>query len=88
MHLHSPSLVLVPDTFLSGSEGAATATGKKPISSSMLVDIIQEEFPGVPVEPIGRKYWNDTGGMLHWLHTFIYFNFFTPRPRVPSPTLR
>lgn len=31
----------------------------------MLVEYIYEEFPGVPVEPIGRKYWNETGGASH-----------------------
>ncbi|KAJ7938405.1 muts domain V-domain-containing protein [Mycena leptocephala] len=54
MHLHPPVLVLVPDTFLSASDGSPL---------SMLVEYIYEEFPGVPVEPIGRKYWNETGGM-------------------------
>ncbi|KAJ7701550.1 muts domain V-domain-containing protein [Mycena rosella] len=53
MHLHPPVLVLVPDTFISSSG----------VSSSMLVEYIYEEFPGVPVEPIGRKYWNETGGL-------------------------
>ncbi|KAJ6578861.1 muts domain V-domain-containing protein [Mycena vulgaris] len=51
MHLHPPILVLVPDTFISSS------------GASMLVEYIYEEFPGVPVEPIGRKYWNETGGL-------------------------
>ncbi|KAJ7271034.1 muts domain V-domain-containing protein [Mycena rebaudengoi] len=54
MHLHPPVLVLVPDTFLSTAEGT---------TASMLVEFIYEEFPGVPVEPIGRKYWNETGGL-------------------------
>ncbi|KAJ6554549.1 muts domain V-domain-containing protein [Mycena capillaripes] len=54
MHLHPPVLVLVPDTFLSTSDASPL---------SMLVEYIYEEFPGVPVEPIGRKYWNETGGL-------------------------
>ncbi|KAJ7160996.1 muts domain V-domain-containing protein [Mycena filopes] len=54
MHLHPPVLILVPDTFLSSSEVSPT---------SLLVEYIYEEFPGVPVEPIGRKYWNETGGL-------------------------
>ncbi|KAJ7203701.1 hypothetical protein C8J57DRAFT_1620051 [Mycena rebaudengoi] len=54
MHLHPPVLVLVPDTFLSTAEGT---------TASLLVEFIYEEFPGVPVEPIGRKYWNETGGV-------------------------
>lgn len=37
----------------------------------MLVEYIYEEFPGVPVEPIGRKYWNEAGGMLMPLHLGI-----------------
>ncbi|KAF7326661.1 MutS 4 [Mycena venus] len=54
MHLHPPALVLVPDTFLSTSDASP---------ASMLVEYIYEEFPGVPVEPIGRKYWNEIGGL-------------------------
>ncbi|KAJ7042872.1 muts domain V-domain-containing protein [Mycena alexandri] len=54
MHLHPPVLVLVPDTFLSSSDASPP---------SLLVEYIYEEFPGVPVEPIGRKYWNETGGL-------------------------
>lgn len=56
MHLHLPLLILVPDTFLSISDG-------KP--SSLLVQYIQEEFPFVTVEPVARKYWNDSVG--EWL---------------------
>ncbi|KAJ7938393.1 muts domain V-domain-containing protein [Mycena leptocephala] len=58
MHLHPPVLVLVPDTFLSTSDGSPL---------SMLVEYIYEEFPGVPVEPIGRKYWNETGEFVSQL---------------------
>ncbi|KAJ7353331.1 muts domain V-domain-containing protein [Mycena albidolilacea] len=54
MHLHPPVTVLVPDTFLSTSDAS---------SPSMLVEYIYEEFPGVPVEPIGRKYWNEINGL-------------------------
>ncbi|KAK7055436.1 muts 4 [Favolaschia claudopus] len=54
MHLHPPLLVLVPDTFISAADGS---------TSSLLVGYINEEFPGVPIEPIGRKYWNETGGL-------------------------
>lgn len=55
-------LILVPDTFISVSDAALGASGKAPASSSMLIQFIQEEFPAVPLEPIGRKYWNDAGG--------------------------
>ncbi|KAJ7153512.1 muts domain V-domain-containing protein [Mycena crocata] len=54
MHLHPPMMVLVPDTFLSSTDASPP---------SLLVEYIYEEFPGVPVEPIGRKYWNETGGL-------------------------
>lgn len=60
MHLHSPSLVLVPDTFLAASD---TNLGKRSASNSLLVEYIREEFPGVQLEPVGRRYWNDTGGL-------------------------
>lgn len=65
MHIHSPSLVLVPDTFLSGSEkpsNSRRSSGSSNLSSSLLVQYIEEEFPGVPIEPVARKYWNDVGG--------------------------
>ncbi|KAF7344644.1 MutS 4 [Mycena venus] len=54
MHLHPPALVLVPDTSLSTSDTS---------SPSVLVEYIYEEFPGVPVQPIGKKYWDKTGGL-------------------------
>jgi DNA mismatch repair protein MSH4 len=58
MHLHMPSVVLVPDTFLAGSD----MSSKNSASTSVLVQYIQEEFPGVPIEPVARKYWNEGGG--------------------------
>jgi DNA mismatch repair protein MSH4 len=58
MHLHMPSVVLVPDTFLAGGE----MPKKRSASTSALVQYIQEEFPGVPVEPVARRYWNEGGG--------------------------
>ncbi|KAF8639396.1 hypothetical protein AX17_001521 [Amanita inopinata Kibby_2008] len=63
MHLHTPCIVLVPDTFLSASDGAFAPGGKRSSSTSMLVEYVSEEFPGVAVEPVGRKYWNDAGGL-------------------------
>ena len=59
MHLHSPSLVLVPDTFIATPD---SVSGKKSSSTSLLVGYICEEFPGAQLEPVGRRYWNDTGG--------------------------
>lgn len=74
MHLHSPSLVLVPDTFLAASD---TNLGKRSASNSLLVEYIREEFPGVQLEPVGRRYWNDTGGGCNADHRFntimLYF---------------
>lgn len=55
--MHMPSLILVPDTALDGGD----ASSKK---SSIFVNYVQEEFPGVPIEPVLRKYWNDGGGKL------------------------
>lgn len=68
MHLHAPCSVLVPDTFLSVADGAFVSGGKRSSSSaSMLVEYIQEEFPGVALEPVGRKYWNDAAGTFFFL---------------------
>ena len=64
MHLHAPCTVLVPDTFLSVVDGAFVSGGKRSSSTSMLVEYIREEFPGVALEPVGRKYWNDSAGIL------------------------
>ncbi|TFK42146.1 muts domain V-domain-containing protein [Crucibulum laeve] len=63
MHLHMPSLVLVPDTFLSAPDAALAPAGKRASSTSMLVEYIKEEFPEVQLEPVRRRYWNDTGGL-------------------------
>lgn len=62
MHLHYPSVVLVPDTFLSASDATFAPSGKRAASTSLLVEYIQEEFPGAQIETVGRKYWNDGGG--------------------------
>ncbi|KII94447.1 hypothetical protein PLICRDRAFT_428887 [Plicaturopsis crispa FD-325 SS-3] len=59
MHLHTPALILVPDTFISANE----ISGQRPASSSLLVQFIQEEFPAIRVEPVARKYWNDNSGL-------------------------
>ena len=62
MHLHRPALVLVPDTFVASADGQTTSGGKRVNSTSVLVEAIEDEFPGVPVEAVGRKYWNETSG--------------------------
>ena len=51
--------MLVPDTFIAAPD---TVSGKKSTSTSLLVGYIREEFPAVQLEPVGRRYWNDTGG--------------------------
>ncbi|KZT24709.1 hypothetical protein NEOLEDRAFT_1156682 [Neolentinus lepideus HHB14362 ss-1] len=62
MHIHYPSLIIVPDTFLSLADALGHTSGKRPLSTSLLVQCIQEEFPDVPIEPVLRKYWNETAG--------------------------
>ncbi|KAI0344201.1 hypothetical protein BDW22DRAFT_1412762 [Trametopsis cervina] len=63
MHLHYPSLVLVPDTFLSLSDASIVSGGKRPRTTSLLVQSILEEFESVPIEPVLRKCWSDTAGL-------------------------
>ena len=54
--MHMPSLILVPDTAMAADGDASSA------KSSIFLNYVQEEFPGVLVEPVARKYWNDGGG--------------------------
>jgi DNA mismatch repair protein MSH4 len=76
MHIHSPSLVLIPDTFLSASDAALAPSGKRSASTSLLVEYISEEFPGVQIAAVGRRYWNDAGGKLSWTSLFRCFERF------------
>jgi DNA mismatch repair protein MSH4 len=62
MHLHYPTTVLVPDTFLSAPDAAFAPSGKRSTATSLLVEYIGEEFPESQIEPVSRKYWNDGGG--------------------------
>jgi DNA mismatch repair protein MSH4 len=62
IHLHNPTLILIPDTFLSISDASMASSAKASSSTSFLVQSIQEEFPGTPVEPVARKHWNDQAG--------------------------
>lgn len=58
MHVHWPSVVLVPETFVAHAHGAdAVNTG-----SSLLARFVTEEFPEARVEPVPRKWWNDSAG--------------------------
>ncbi|KAH8823418.1 muts domain V-domain-containing protein [Flagelloscypha sp. PMI_526] len=63
LQLYNPSLILVPDTFLSASDAALAAPGKNAASTSLLVECLREEFPYSPIEVVGRKYWNDASGL-------------------------
>ncbi|EGN92714.1 hypothetical protein SERLA73DRAFT_172695 [Serpula lacrymans var. lacrymans S7.3] len=63
MHIHPPSLILVPDTFMSAADVSLASTGKNSSTTSHLVQYIAEEFPDIAVEPVARKYWNDGGGL-------------------------
>lgn len=62
MNLHNTVLVLVPDTSLAHVDASAPASAKFAASTSLLVQCIQDEFPGVPIEPVLRKYWNEEPG--------------------------
>jgi DNA mismatch repair protein MSH4 len=62
IHLHNPSLILVPDTFLSATDAPLASSTKTPTSTSLLVQYIAEEFPDVPIQPVARKYWNEQAG--------------------------
>jgi DNA mismatch repair protein MSH4 len=65
MHLHYPVLILIPDTFLSPKDNLWPSSGKPSSSMSLLVQSLYDEFPGVPVEPVLRKYWNEDAGISH-----------------------
>src|SRR5712672_2440439 len=62
MHLHNPILILIPDTFLSSKDNLGPSSGNTSSSTSLLVKFIYDEFPGVPVEPVLRKYWSEDAG--------------------------
>jgi DNA mismatch repair protein MSH4 len=72
MHLHYPSLILIPDTFLSSKDNLGPSCGKPSGSTSLLVHCLYDEFPGVPVEPVLRKYWNEDAGISH-IYASEYF---------------
>ena len=67
LHIHSPAVILVPDTFLTAAEASMLPSGKRSGSTSLLLEFIEEEFPNVPLEPIGRRYWNEHNGAYHLL---------------------
>jgi len=55
MHIYYPSLVLVPNTFIPPHSSSDVKT-------SLLIDCIEGDFEDVPIEPVKRKYWNETVG--------------------------
>ena len=81
LHLHNPFLVLVPETFLSSSDAALAPAGKRSPSTSLLVQYILEEFPGVQIEPVARRYWNDSAGNSHTVFSNTLISNIV-RPRV------
>ncbi|EIN13274.1 hypothetical protein PUNSTDRAFT_109550 [Punctularia strigosozonata HHB-11173 SS5] len=60
--IRSPSVLLVPDTSLSAGDASFASGFRKPPVTSILVRLLEEEF-SVPIEPVMRKYWNDTAGL-------------------------
>ncbi|KAL5495776.1 MSH4 [Sanghuangporus weigelae] len=67
LHLHYPSVVIVPDTFLSDTDASVNSSTRHAVNASLLVQCIQGEFPHVPIEPVLRKYWNEESG-LHFVN--------------------
>ncbi|KAI0369881.1 hypothetical protein BV20DRAFT_1036163 [Pilatotrama ljubarskyi] len=63
LHIHNPSMILVPDTFLSLTDVSLPSGANKSQTTSLLVQCITDEFDGVPIEPVMRKYWNETAGL-------------------------
>ncbi|KAJ8463218.1 hypothetical protein ONZ51_g10391 [Trametes cubensis] len=63
MHLHYPSMILVPDTFFSLTDTSLPSGANNMHSTSVLVQCITDEFDGVPIEPVMRKYWNENAGL-------------------------
>jgi hypothetical protein len=87
MHIHSPSLVLIPDTFLSASDAAlALLVNDLFLSTSLLVEYTSKEFPGVQIDAvradIGTSY--DTGGKLSWTFSFRFSERFVGLDSSPT----
>ncbi|KAG8983799.1 MutS protein msh4, partial [Tulasnella sp. 427] len=59
VHLHPPSVIIFPDTFVNSSK-----QHQRPQQESMLLQCLREEFDDVAaLETVGRKYFNDSAGM-------------------------
>ncbi|KIO30888.1 hypothetical protein M407DRAFT_221987 [Tulasnella calospora MUT 4182] len=72
IHLHYPSVIIIPDTFNAGNNSSSTAgpsaagfgATKSKKQPSLLLQCLQEEFEDdVAFETVGRKYFNDSAGM-------------------------
>ncbi|EIW86225.1 hypothetical protein CONPUDRAFT_45677 [Coniophora puteana RWD-64-598 SS2] len=63
MQVHTPCIILVPDTFFSGLDSSSG----KASSGSLLVQYAMEEFPATPIEPVARKYWNDGSAGMEFI---------------------
>jgi DNA mismatch repair protein MSH4 len=74
MHLHYPAVILIPDTFLSLKDNLGPSSGNTSSSTSLLVQCLYEEFPGVPVETVLRKYWNEDAG-TSYLYSSEQFSY-------------
>jgi DNA mismatch repair protein MSH4 len=59
LHLHTPELILIPDTFL---PSASSSKSRNNTPNTILINCLQEEFSGVPMHPVLRKYWSETAG--------------------------
>jgi hypothetical protein len=83
LHLHTPSIILIPDTFL-------TSKGRNNAPNTILVECLQEEFQGVPIEPVARKYWNEAAGGVFYYTSLGVFTLrrASPRAKFYQPTLR
>lgn len=62
---HDPALVNSAGGVIGGNRNGrrGQSNGASGTSTSLLVEYVREEFPGVVIEPVGRKYWNDAGGL-------------------------
>lgn len=58
VHLMLPSTILVLDSSL------PSETSHQNRSPTVLVQCIQDEFPEIALQPVSRKYWNDTSGEI------------------------
>ncbi|KZV81113.1 hypothetical protein EXIGLDRAFT_844900 [Exidia glandulosa HHB12029] len=57
LDLYTPQIILMPETSFSQQHG----------QDSLLLRLLGEEYPQTPVEPVMRKYWNDTAGEFYAL---------------------